>query len=350
MTRDFLGVDIGNTKSHALIADESGTVLGMGIAGCGSHEVIGADGFRAVLHGIVADALADAGLSAADIAGAGFGIAGYDWPGDRPLMIDVIDGLGLSARYEVVNDGVVGLIAGAKRGWGVVVSAGTSCSCRGRDQRGREGRVAGTMFAGEYGGGHELVERALASVARAWSKRGPETQLTQVFLEHFGAKSVEELLEGMARGRYRLLATDAPLVFETAQRGDTVAREAIIWIAEGLADLAIGVIHQLGFEDQTFEVVMSGSIYKGSSLVEETLRAVIQRTAPKAEFVRLNAPPVVGAVMLGMEVVGVDFTQVRERLIATANQHLDARQPAQSYAIPIKLDDNAQPRVESPQD
>ena len=33
MTRYYLGVDIGATKSHALIADETGRVVGFGAAG-----------------------------------------------------------------------------------------------------------------------------------------------------------------------------------------------------------------------------------------------------------------------------------------------------------------------------
>ncbi len=38
MTDCFLGVDIGDMKSHALIADESGQALGMGVGGPGNHE------------------------------------------------------------------------------------------------------------------------------------------------------------------------------------------------------------------------------------------------------------------------------------------------------------------------
>ena len=49
MTRYFLGVDIGATKSHALIADESGCAVGFGVAGQGNHEVIGYDGLIAAL-------------------------------------------------------------------------------------------------------------------------------------------------------------------------------------------------------------------------------------------------------------------------------------------------------------
>ena len=45
MTEYFLGVDIGGTKSHALIADKSGNALGFGVGGAGNYEGVGFDGF-----------------------------------------------------------------------------------------------------------------------------------------------------------------------------------------------------------------------------------------------------------------------------------------------------------------
>ncbi|MEJ2749648.1 MAG: BadF/BadG/BcrA/BcrD ATPase family protein, partial [Anaerolineae bacterium] len=140
----FLGVDIGNTKSHALIADENGRCLGFGQAGPGSWEAVGWEAAEQVLHQIVNQALAQAGVNKAALAGAGFGNAGYDWPEDRPGHVALIESLGLvNARYALGNDALVGLEAGAKNGWGVVVVAGTSNNCLGRDRLGRVGRVTG---------------------------------------------------------------------------------------------------------------------------------------------------------------------------------------------------------------
>ncbi len=41
MMRYFLGVDVGATKTHALIADEAGAGVGFGAGGPGNHEVVG---------------------------------------------------------------------------------------------------------------------------------------------------------------------------------------------------------------------------------------------------------------------------------------------------------------------
>jgi len=127
--RYFLGVDIGGSKSHALIADETGRAVGFGDAGPGNHEVVGYEGLAAVLQDVAAQAEALAGIRRAQIVGAGFGVAGYDWPGERAATLGAIDGLGLTAPLEAVNDTIIGLLAGAEAGWGVAIISGTSTNC-----------------------------------------------------------------------------------------------------------------------------------------------------------------------------------------------------------------------------
>jgi len=324
MTRYYLGVDIGATKSHALIADETGQALALGIGGAGNYEVVGYGGLTATLGRITDQALNAAGISKDQLAGAGFGIAGYDWPSERELTLRAIHSLGLSAPLEMMNDTIIGLIAGATEGWGVVVVAGTSNNCRGRDRQGREGRVTGNgPYFGEYGGASELVDRAVEMVARAWTKRGPATRLTEAFIELTGAADAISLLEGMALERFHLPASAAPVVFQVAADGDRVAQEIIEWAGSELGSLAIGVIRQLGFEELDFEVVLTGSLFKGSPAVTETMAATIHEIAPKARLVRLAAPPVVGGVLLGMEQAGLKYRELRQTLIESASMLLD---------------------------
>ena len=229
--RYFLGVDVGNSKSHALVADENGRTVGFGQAGAGSWEAIGWVAAQDVLHDIVGQALAQAGVAKAAIAGAGFGYAGYDWPEDRPGHLTMIESLGLTnAHIALGNDTLIGLVAGAEAGWGVVVVAGTSNNCLGRDRQGREGRMTGAgAWMGEYGGATEIVRRAVQAVAVSWTRRGPQTVLTDEFVARTGAVDAADLLAGLVRQRYALSAAAAPVVFEAAGQGDAVAQEIINW-------------------------------------------------------------------------------------------------------------------------
>ncbi len=323
MKQYYLGVDIGGTKSHAVISDETGQVLGFGAGGTGNHEAVGFEGFSSVLDAMTQQALSMAKLQHKQLTAIGMGIAGLDWPTDEPLHRAVIGKLGFHSPMELVNDAVIGLIAGSHSGWGISVVAGTGSNCRGRDSNGREGRVSGVgHWSGEYGGGGDLVRRAMHSVTKAWTSRGPETVLSQKFVNYVGAHSVEDMLEGLSRGRYHLSGSAAMVVFDAAREQDPVALDAIRWLGCELGSLAVGVIRQLHFEEVAFDLVLTGSVYKGSPLVADSLRATVHEVAPFASLVSLTAPPVVGAVMLAMEQVGVNHVPLREQLIQSTNRML----------------------------
>jgi N-acetylglucosamine kinase-like BadF-type ATPase len=81
--KSFLGIDVGSTKTHALIADETGTCIGFGKAWGGNHQGMGYAGLENVLKESFEQARKMAGVSAEQITGAGFGVAGYDFPSDR---------------------------------------------------------------------------------------------------------------------------------------------------------------------------------------------------------------------------------------------------------------------------
>ncbi|MCO5208762.1 MAG: hypothetical protein M9936_03645 [Caldilinea sp.] len=301
----FLGIDIGGTKSHALLTDAGGNAVGFAEAGPGNHEDVGYAGLIAVLTELVDGIERSTGIARTQIAGAGFGVAGYDWPSERAPTLEAIAALGLTCPVDAVNDTIIGLLAGAEQGWGVALVAGTSNNCRGWDRRHREGRVLGNgPWFGEHGGAAELVMRAVRDVSLAWTQRGPQTRLTEAFVEYVGAVDAADLLEGLSQETYALNADAARLVVQVAQEGDEVAQAAVRWTAQELGSLAVGVIRQLALQAEHFDLVLVGSFYNVGPLLMEPLRATILAEAPHARLVRLAAPPVAGAVLLGMLAAG----------------------------------------------
>jgi N-acetylglucosamine kinase-like BadF-type ATPase len=314
----YLGADLGATKTHTLIVDETGRALGFGESGPGNHESIGYDGmFNSMQQGLDM-ALRSAGLRKTDIAGAGFGVAGYDWSSEYDATAAVIDRLELNAPSKFVNDAVPGLVAGSEEGWGVVVVSGTGSNCRGWDrEHKREGRVTGHgVLMGEGAGGTELLHRGMQLVGYAWSKRGPATALADAFVKHVGAKDLEDLMRGYTTDEYQIGAEAAPIVFRVAEAGDPVARELVRWGGVELGEMANAVIRQLEFENLAFDVVMTGSMFEGGALLIEPMRETIHKFAPKARLVRLRVPPVIGAVILGMEAAHIKATPAMRDMMA----------------------------------
>lgn len=322
----FLGVDIGATKSHALVADTAGRAIGFGQAGPGNHEVVGYPGLIAVLEEITSAALAAAGIKRQGIAGAGFGIAGYDWPSERADTLAAIATLGLDAAVEAVNDTLIGLLAGSEAGWGVAVVAGTGSNCWGINRQGRIAHLTGCGEAfAEYGGGGDIVAAAVRAVAKAWSRRGPETALTALLSKRAGVTTAEALLEGLSQGTLSVGAESAPLVFQAAEAGDLVADGIIRWIGCELGEMALGIIRQLDLSGEKFEIVLVGSVYNGGERLLAPMRETIRAEALGARLVRLTAPPVAGAVLLGMQQAGLAAPALRPALIASTRELLAER-------------------------
>jgi N-acetylglucosamine kinase-like BadF-type ATPase len=329
MSDYYLGADLGGTKTRVMIADSAGNVVGFGEGGPGNHESIGYAGAKSSLQNAAAAAFTAAGLKPDQIRGSGFGVAGYDWPNEKQPTFDVINTLGLGGSIELVNDVELGILAGSPRLWGVAVVSGTGCNCRGWDeQRTRFGRVTGggTEF-GEGAGAGELMFKTCAALGRAYTSAGPATALADAFCKRTGCLNLAELLQELICRNIELDASDAPLVFEVARSGDPVAVEIVRWAGRELGIMASAVIRQLAFEHIDFDLVQIGSMFDGSPLLTEEMKKVVHEHAPHANFIRLQEPPVLGAVLLGMQAAGRrSFSDERAKLITTLPEYLKPSQ------------------------
>ena len=319
--RYFLGIDVGSSKTHAIIADETGRCLGFGKAWGGNHQGVGYDGLENVLKESFEGAREMSGVDTAHIVGAGFGVAGFDFPSDREKHVQAIAALGLSCPIEVVNDGVNGLLAGATYGIGVNVTSGSSNNCRGRNKYGKEGRIVGNGSTfGEYGGAIEIVQRGLQMVNHAWIQRIPPTALTKIFIEAMDAKDELDLMEGLSNEQYHLFPFHALKIIEAAKEGDAAAQEIVNWAGEELGWLAVSVARQIEMENEEVEIIQSGSVFEAGEIISSPMRSIVMAHCPNAKLIRLDGPPVVGAVILGMEQAGFDGYTIREQLVRSAKE------------------------------
>src|SRR5512137_472921 len=101
----FIGFDVGSSKTHALLSDGNGCCLGLGKAQGGNQQGVGYDGLLEALRKSLEAALLTAELSLDQLSGAGFGIAGYDFPSDRQPHLEAITRLHLGCPVEIINDG-----------------------------------------------------------------------------------------------------------------------------------------------------------------------------------------------------------------------------------------------------
>jgi N-acetylglucosamine kinase-like BadF-type ATPase len=319
-----LGVDVGASKTHAVLVDERGTVCGVGRAGCGNWEVVGLDGARAAYHDALEAALLDAGLARSDVAASGYGIAGLDWPSDEGRLAPVIDSLGLGSRWTMVNDAFLPLRAGTLDGVGLGAIAGTGTKVVGRN---REGRTASSFGASypftDWGGAGDIATAALYAVALAYRRMGPETALSARMVSATGCNEVVELLEKVMRMQVRVTGRLAPQVFECAEQGDAVAQSIVRRAGETIGANVLSVADELGMLEEPFALVTAGGVFSsGSPLLYESLSEAVQANARQMGVVRWQAPPVVGALLLAFDLLDLSSLPAAAMLAAHVSRAL----------------------------
>jgi len=316
----YLGIDVGGTKTDAIIADHTGKILGTGRAGPANWEVVSLDGTYHELTQALDQALDSAGVQRSELCAGGYGLAGLDWPADEPRLREVVARLGVPGPQVLVNDGFVALRAGSDDGAGVAIISGTGSTIAGRNRHGDQLRTFGLgMEWGDCGAASDIVDLATRAVVHAYTGRGQQTSLTNRLLRAYQVEDVPALAERVSRGQAPPPDGQlAPLVFAAAAEGDIVAREVLRSIAEELGANAAAVARRLGFGDQPFPLVLAGSVFRANAgLLPDLVLHYARESAPGAQLERLSCPPVVGGVLLALDATGIAETRaVRQRLIA----------------------------------
>jgi len=114
----------------------------------------------------------------------------------------------------------------------------------------------------------------------------------------------------------------AKLVFDAAYEGDAAACDILEWGGVYLAKMVVTVALKLGMARDPFTVVMAGSVFKGRSpVLIDAMRTAIQRTCPEARLAMPVFEPVVGALLMGME---LDLTITDQTYETLSAELLDA--------------------------
>jgi len=328
-----LGVDAGGTKTFALVANESGRILGFGQGGPGNHQVAGLEPALAEIRQSSDEALCQSGASAPVDLGF-FGLAGADLPVDFALLTPAIEAMDLARQVRIQNDTMVALRAGLKRSWGVAVVSGTGFNAGGIAPDGREIQLPGLgALSGDWGGGADIAQELIRLVCRAWDGRGQPTTLTELVLAALSVPSVDELIsqlyhgqldQGPGRFDQRRLLNLVPLVFDAADDGDPVAQNLVMQVGNEVGVTASAIIRRLGLETTKVEVVLAGSVFKGKgALLIDTVTSAVHGTAPRATIVLPTFEPVVGAVLLALERLGAEVDEaVYDNLRGTLPEEL----------------------------
>lgn len=296
----YLGVDAGNSKTVALIADARGVVVGRGRAGAG--DIYGGDSAEAVeaVCTAVSAALRSAGSDLAAVRHGAFRLAGVDWPEDEaywqralPLRLPGL------VSCSVKNDGFSLLRCGNLSGTGVAITAGTGPAVAARGAQGEE--FCACWWIQDLLGGRGLGSSAFIAVIDAELGLGRATSLNGRLLDLFGLPDAEALLHAFTRRDNPRPARDkwqaARAVLQASADGDEVAQDIVRSQARRFAGHARVAAERVGFVPLTEPV----TVLLGGSVLTSEYGAL--RHAVAAELVREMPAAVVG-VALGSPAAG----------------------------------------------
>lgn len=323
-----VGVDAGGTKSFCLAADLDGRIIGFGKAGPGSFEVVGLETAKVNILKCVERALRQGDALKDEVRQGVFALAGADfYPEDFEMLTQAMEDLHVARKCTVKNDSIAGLRAGIRRPYGICIIMGSGFNGAGLGKDGREVRYISEGFLyGDIGGGHTIAREVLHHAYRSWDGRGRKTVLEQKVLEYFEYQDMYELARYLYYNRepHKRIPGLCPICFDSAFDGDEVAVELVTRFGKEAGVSANALVRKLDLQDDEFEVVLAGSVFKGKGpLLIDTVKETIRPIAPKAHVITPRYEPVVGALMLALEEAGVEINgEVEANLDSTVPQEL----------------------------
>ena len=321
MTAAVLAVDGGNSKTDVALVAADGRVLAAVRGPTTSHQAVGLETGIDRLVGLVEDAASRASLDATARPVAAIGvhaIAGADYPPDIRMLSRALARARLTEDVVVVNDTIGALWAGSSAGWGIALICGEGINGAAVAPDGRQVRFDGVGdISGDWGGGHSVGQAGLAAAVRAADGRGPKTSLERLVPAHFGLRRPPALTRAFYDGRIAERRTSelSPLVFAAAGDGDAVARSIVDRLADELVVMAAALARRARMTRLPVEVVLAGGVFRtNDEPFYERIRAGIEAVIPDAMLVPLDAPPVAGPAIEGLNRIGVRSSDMRIRV------------------------------------
>lgn len=317
-----IAVDGGGSKTDAILLDLDGRVLARSRQAGSSPQLDGLESSVATVDAAIRDARHR--HPSATLAQVSLYLSGLDLPDEIAAYREAISGRAWAVNGIVVENDLHALLrAGTDEADAVAVVCGTGMNAIGVRRDGAHVRFPALgAISGDWGGGSSLGHDVLWHAARAADGRGPATALQEMLLAELGIVTIQELIEDLHFGRRSssMLASLAPVMLRAAAAGDAVARQVVRRQAEEVVAYARACLSRLELLDHAVPIVFGGGVARSRdpllvSIIEEGLAAV----APRARLEIVDAPPVLGAALLALELAGADdaaLARTREVLAA----------------------------------
>ena len=298
----YCGWDGGGTKTEVCVTDEAGNETACRVFGPLNPNGTEREQVLKTVREAVALMEAQPG-GAGSCGGVVIGAAGVSNRETAGILTGALHAAGWQGPFRLAGDQEIAL-AGAIRGHGAILIAGTGSVLCGRDRDGNMFRVGGYGWRIDDGGsGYAIGRDILAAAARAADGRGKPTALTAMIREKLGLgggdiRNLITWLYAPETGKKEIAAL-AALLPEALRAGDEAATAVAEKAAEDLAELAVCGWRKSGMTDG--ELATAGSILQKIPEIRERVRERVNAEWPDIRVTEPRNRPARGAAEMASQ-------------------------------------------------
>ncbi|MBD2493464.1 N-acetylglucosamine kinase [Nostoc sp. FACHB-280] len=316
-----IGIDGGGSKTLCILMDDKYQVLGRGIAGASNYQSIGVSAAIQSIHSAIQTAANEAlkFTNTIQISAICLGLAGVGRAGDIAVVKSMVQELQNSQflpitwdlqpdNIVICHDALIALVGGVGHDVGIVVAAGTGSIVFGRNHQGETKRVGGWGYIlGDEGSAYKIAVAGMQAALKSYDGREISTSLIPAFQQHLSLQNIAELIEIIYRRGWGVkeIASLAPIVDLAAASGDELANNIIDDSVHELVKATSTVINAIFSPNVAFEIVTTGSVWRGKSQIHERFTTAIVNQFPQVNVIFPLYEPAYGAGLLALQSLSI---------------------------------------------
>ena len=305
MGKIVMGFDVGGTKTACVLFDEQGNTLGKGYGGSGNTNFIPLEIANQSFTDAIESARAMAKIDRLQVASV---IVGTE-PSPDPVA-PIIEKLTGCSRILHRKEGECSMVGGLVSKVGLSLICGTGSVGWGRNAQGETSMTSCWGPIGDEGSAYDISRRGVNAAFWAWDGRGPKTVLVDMLLAMFEQTDLREVCTPLytSENLRKDFASLATLVSKAADQGDAVALQVFQDGAKQIAHFLTTCANNLNMSEYLVASSNSGLVNGSDGRYFKMIREELRKIHPNTDLVKPKFEPVVGAGLIALDDIGVEWT------------------------------------------
>jgi N-acetylglucosamine kinase-like BadF-type ATPase len=294
MTRYWIGIDGGGSRSRGLLVTESGDLITTA-EGAGLNPLsLGWEKFRSNAEQLISRLQEAIPMSSVEAISAG--LAGVGNEAIRTLAQDEIAALTGCKTVSVIPDVTAALWGAFQGGPGLLLIAGTGSICMGMEAEGKTVRSGGFgRLLGDEGGGYWIACEAAREALKRFDA-GETSSLESMICEEYTLSELIQIVPRLHSGELspHRLAGLARRILEVSAR-DPIAGDIVRRAGEHLARLIVATARKL--QEASPRVALWGGLWQSPGHeLQKSLQEALFHLGLQIEIIEPAEPPEWGAI------------------------------------------------------